>query len=96
VDAGEIRLGDHLDIVCAAAAHPAVGDADDRNATGRRLFDRRPGRMVHDEHADIVAAVVECRDIGFAENTHRSARALEAPVLGNVEDLRQPRIFVAA
>ena len=52
--------------------------------------------MVHDQHPDIVAAVVERRDLGLAKDLHRVARPVEAPVLGDVEELREPRILVAA
>ena len=52
--------------------------------------------MIHDEHADIVAAVVERRDFGLAQRLHRVARPLEAPVPGDVENFGKPRILVTA
>jgi hypothetical protein len=94
--ADEIRLGDHLHVIGAAPAHPAIGDAHHRDPASLGFLDRRAGRVIHDQHANIVAAIVEGRDLGLAQHLHRIARPLEAPVLGDVEDFRQPRILVAA
>ena len=94
--ADQIGLGDHLAVIGAAPAHPAVGHADDRDPARRCLVDRRSCRVVHRQHADIVAAVEQGRHLGLAQDGHRPARTLEAAMLGNIEDLRQPRIFVAA
>ena len=52
--------------------------------------------MVHRHHADIVAAVVKCRDGGLVEDAHRPARLPEAAMLGDVEDLGETGIFIAA
>jgi hypothetical protein len=92
----EIRSRDHLNIIGATPAHPAVGHADDRDPVGLRLLDDSPSGMVHHQHADIIATVVVDRDVGLPQHLQRIARALEAPVLGNVEDLREPRILVTA
>ena len=96
VHADEVRLGDHLHVIGAAPAHPAVGDTHHRDSAGLRFLDRGPGRAVHDQHPDIVAAIVERRDFCLAQHLHRIARPLEAPVLWDVEEFRQPRILVAA
>ena len=96
MDADEPGLRDHLAIIGAAPAHPAVGGADDRHAVRRSLFDRSAGGVIHDQHADIVAAIQHDRDCGLADHADRLARALEAAVLGDVQELCQPRIFVAA
>jgi len=73
MDADKVRLGDHLDIVRTASAHPAIGDADDRDPAVPRLFDNGAGSVVHDQHADIMAAIVEGRDFGLAQHLHRIA-----------------------
>ena len=65
VNADEIGARDHLDIIGAAPAHPAVGDADDGKALTLRLFDRMAGGMKDREHADIVAGVELGRKPGF-------------------------------
>ncbi len=96
MDADEIGFGDHLAIIGAAPAHPAVGHADDRKPARLGLGDRGARGVIHRQHADIVAAVVQRRDLGLAHDADRAARALEAPVLGDVQDFRQPRILVAA
>jgi hypothetical protein len=92
----EIGRGDPLDVIGAAPGDPGVGDADEREATLRRLGDRGLRGVVEGQHADVVAAVVERRDLGLADDAHRAARLAEAPVLGEGEDLRQARILVAA
>jgi hypothetical protein len=89
-------FGDHLDEIGAAAAHPAVGDADEADAVRLGLGDRRFRGMVHRHHADIVAAVVERRDLGLAQHPHRPARQRKAAMLGDVEELGEAGIFVAA
>ena len=62
----------------------------------RRLGDGGVGGVVHRHHADIVAAVVERRDRGLVQDAHRAARQREAAVLGDVEELGEAGIFVAA
>jgi hypothetical protein len=90
------RHRDHLDIIGAAAAHPAVGDSDDRDTPPRGLGDCAPSGMVHRQHADVVAAVVEDRQFCLTHHADRPARLFEAPMLGDVEELCQPRILVSA
>src|SRR5215469_11435883 len=96
MDADQVGLGDHFTIIGAAAAHPAVGHADNRKPMCLRLGDRGAGSMIHRQHADIVPAIVEDRDIGLAHHAHRSTLPPEAAVLRNIEDFSQPRIFIPA
>jgi hypothetical protein len=44
VDAAEFGARDHLDVVGAPPAYPAVGNADDGKALSLRLVDRMAGR----------------------------------------------------
>ena len=53
-------------------------------------------RVKERQHADIVAAVEGERDVGLAQHLHGPARQLEVLALGDVEDLGQARIFIAA
>ena len=59
--ADQVRARDLLDVIRAAAAHPAVGHADEREAVQQRLRDRDLGRVLHRDHAGMVAAVEQDR-----------------------------------
>jgi len=92
----KIGVGDHLDVICATTAHPAIGDPDDCETICCCLRDRSAGGVIQRQHADVVPAIVECRHFGLAQYSYRKARLFEAPVFGDVEKLRQPGILVAA
>ena len=92
----EIRLSDHLDVIGAASAHPAVGGADDGYPSVLRLFDNCLSGVIHRQHADVIAAIVKGRYLRFAQNLHCITRARETPMLGNVQDLRETGIFITA
>ena len=96
MDPDQVGVGDHLDVIRITTAHPAVGDPDDSETVRCSLRDRSPGGMIHCQHADVIAAVVEYRHLGLAQYPYRAARLLEAPVFGDVEKLREPGILVAA
>ena len=68
VDGDEAGLGDHLDVVGAAPAHPGIGHRDQRDAVPGGLPDRRLGRVIERQHADVVAAVEGERDVGLAQD----------------------------
>ena len=92
----EAVFGDHLDIVGAAPAHPGVGHRNERNAVGLGFVDRRLRGVKERKHADIVAAIKSKRALGLSQHLHGPARQPEVLALGHVEDLRQPRILIAA
>ena len=96
VDRDEPLARDHLDEIGAAPAHPAVRDADHRDAVRRRLVDRGPRAVIHRDHAVVVAAVVQRRDLGLVHEPHLLPRLREAAVLRDVKNFCQSRIFVAA
>jgi hypothetical protein len=96
VDADEIGFGYHLDVIGAAPAHPAVGHADDGDTARRRLGDRGAGSVIHREHANIAAAVERDREFGLVHGGHWPSRLSETRMLGDVQDLGQPRILIAA
>src|SRR5882724_4953746 len=86
----------HLDVIGAAAAHPDVVDADERDAMRLRPLDHGARRVVHPQHAALVATVEEHRHARLSERAHRAAPSLEAGVVGDVEQLRQAGVLVAA
>jgi hypothetical protein len=75
VDRDEAMLGDHLNIVGAAPAHPGVGHRNER--VGCSFLDRRLLRVKERKHADIVAAVKSKRNLGLSQHLHGSARQPE-------------------
>ena len=95
VDRDQAGARHHLDVVGAAAAHPDVVDAGEREAVGVGALDHGAGRVVHAQHAALVAAVEQHRHARFLDDAHRAAPIL-ARVVGDVEQLRQARVLVAA
>src|SRR6516225_7967794 len=73
----ELGVRDHLHVIGAAPAHPAVGDRDNCYPARRRLVDGGASGVVHHQHADIVAAVIERRDLGLSQHLHWVARLFE-------------------
>jgi hypothetical protein len=63
----QIGLGNHLDVIRATTAHPAVVDANDGKTVGFRLCDRHPRGVVHRQHANVVATVVKRRNLSFSQ-----------------------------
>lgn len=92
----EVGARDHLHVVRAAAADPAVVDADDREAVCLCFCDGRLCGMVHSDHADVVAAIVHYGYVSFAHGTHVTSRLSQLRVFGDIQDFRQARIFIAA
>jgi len=86
----------HLDVVGATAAHPDVADGHEGQTVGSGPLDHGTRRVVHPQHAALVAAVVEHRDARFLDDAQRAAGKLEAGIVGDVEQLGQPGILVAA
>src|SRR5690242_8176732 len=94
MDADEICLSDHLDVIRAASAHPAIGEAGDGYPSDLRLFDKCLSSVIHHQHADVVAAIVKGGYLRFVQHLHWITRACETPMLGNVQDLRETGIFI--
>ncbi len=61
-----------------------------------RPLDHCARRVIHPQHAALVATVEEHRHARLLEHAHRVARGLEARVVGDVEQLRQAGVLVAA
>jgi hypothetical protein len=96
VDRHVAFIGDHLDKIRVAPAHPGIGDADQRDAMRLRFLDRRLGDVIEPDHPVVIAAVIKRRDLGLVHEAQRIARSRETAVLGHVEQLREPGILIAA
>src|SRR5262250_449371 len=96
VDSDQPGTRRHLDVVRAAAAHPDVVDGNEREPVSAGALDHLTGRVVHPEHAALVAAVEQHRDARLLDDAHRMARRLEQRMIGDIEQLRQAGILVAA
>jgi len=96
VDADQAGSRHHLDVVGAAPAHPDIADADEGEAVRLCTLDHGARRVVHPQHAALVAAVEEHRHARLAQHAHRAALSLEARMVGDVQELRQPGVLVAA
>src|SRR2546425_2814068 len=71
-------------------------DADEGEAVRLCPLDHGACRIVHAQHAALVATVEQHRHARLLERAHRAARRLEAGVLGDVEQFRQTGVLVAA
>jgi hypothetical protein len=96
VDRDQAGLGDHLDVIGAATAHPRIAHRNQRDPVRRGLPDCRLGGVKQRQHPDIVAAIEGERDLSLAQRLHGSPRLLEVSAVRNVEDLGEAGIFIAA
>ena len=61
-----------------------------------RFRDRSLRRAMHRQHADVVAAVEQDRERALALRAHRCARLAKPGAIGNAQNFRKPRVFIAA
>ena len=85
MDADQAGPRRQLDVVGAAAAHPDVVDGDEREAVRLGPLDRGTRRVVHPQHAALIAAVEQDRHARLFDRAHRAARGLEERMVGHVE-----------
>ena len=96
VNSNETFARDHFHEISAAPAHPAIRKADDRKAVRVRTLDGGARHVIHREHGTVVLAVEQHRDARLAHDGHRRTRLLETRAVGDVEQLRQSEVLVAA
>ena len=96
VQTDQIGACDALDVAGAAPAHPAVGHADECKTMFPCLGNRRVSRVMHGEHAGLIAAVEQCRHWRLVQRAHRRDWLLLLRAVGDLQNLRQARVFVAA
>ena len=96
MDANQVGARDHFHVVRGAPGYPAVVDPDDREAMFQSFGDGRPCRMVHRDHADVVAAIVPRRYGGFVDGAHVAPWLAQLRVFSDVQDFWQARVFIAA
>ena len=88
VQADQVGTRDLLDVIGAAPAHPAIGHPDQRKAVAGGLGDRQRGRVLHGQHAGVIAAIEQGRHRRLMQCANRRARLPPLRAGGDLQNLR--------